>query len=157
MKAFEIEFIPDFTATVAPKMIQAGAAVLEPVVKRTLQQTVGNQRYLVGKSKSTGSLVESIRVSNTFIRDAGTRFFANVYFIGIDATGKRQGEKAAYLNYGTGKGGIRVRSVNGKRVSTGNTAQTKFATRASSSAQRNVRAAMLAVLEKELRGEFNNG
>jgi hypothetical protein len=156
LKPFEIEFIPDIISLAAPKMVRAGSEILEPIVRRKLEQTIGNPGYLVSgaKSKSTGSLVNSIRVSNTFIRDNGTRFFANVFFDGYDKRGMRQGEKAAYLHYGTGKGGTRVRTTgNGNRASTGNTVATKFATRAANSAKANVHAAMQAILERELREE----
>jgi hypothetical protein len=145
--AFAIEFIPEFTAIAAPKMARAGAEVLAPMVRKKIHATTGQD--------ATGSLFRSVSVSHSFIRDNGTRFFANVYFEGYDARGMRQGEKAAYMQHGTGKSSPRRRMAqNGKMVSTGSTPRTNFAGRAENSARAQVIAAMQAVLERELRGEM---
>jgi hypothetical protein len=154
LKPFEIHFVPDVISIVAPIMVNEGGKILKPVVRQKLVQEIGNPRNLVAgaKSKSTGSLQNSIRVSNPFIQDNGTRFFANVYFDGYDEKRNiRQGEKAAYFHYGTGKSGIRVRTAdNGKRVSTGSTTKTNFARKAERASQASVEAAMRAVLDKVL-------
>jgi hypothetical protein len=78
-----------------------------------------------------------VRVSKTFFKDSGTRFVANVYFDGHDKRGMRQGEKAAYLQYGTNRG----------------MTATHFATRAAADAKSQVNRAMEAVLESELKTE----
>lgn len=151
--AFEIEYVPSFIPAVVPQMIQVGMGVLEPVVRKNLDRAIGNPAYLNQPSRSTGSLRNSIRVSNTFIRNNGTKFFANVFFEGHDKRGMRQGEKAAYLNYGTGLTETRRRTTrSGQLVSTGDTHRTRFASTAtrSSAVRAKVEAAMQEVLQREL-------
>ena len=97
-KAFEIDFVPDFTPVVAPKMVQAGLKVLEPVIKQKLEQSIGKGNK--HDSRSTGGLAGSIRASNTFFLDAGMRFKANIYFYGADKHGVKQGLKAAVHEHG---------------------------------------------------------
>jgi len=156
--AFEVEYLPDFTPIVTPLMIQAGIGVLERKITEQLEKTIGNPSFLTQESQSTGSLINSIRVSNTFFRDNATRFFANVFFDGYDKRGMRQGEKAAYLQFGTGANAkrgnpYRPRRYKGHDVSAGSTHRTQFSTKASRAARAPVMAAMKAVLERELRLE----
>jgi hypothetical protein len=139
---FEIDYLLDFTPIVAPKMITAGMEVLEPIVKRHLGHVIGNEKILAQKSRSTGSLFRSMKVSNAFIRDNGTRFQANIYFEGHDRRGIRQGEKAKYMEYGT------------SRNKRGETMATRFASSAIQAARARVTAAMVQVLEDELKIEW---
>lgn len=160
--AFEVSYLPDFTPIVTPLMIQAGIGILERKITAQLEKAIGNPSYLVQDSRSTGSLIDSIRVSNTFFRDNATRFFANVFFDGYDKRGMRQGEKAAYINFGTGanskRGGpYRPRRFKGHDVSTGSTHRTQFASKASRAARPQIMAAMQAVLERELKFENTPG
>jgi len=152
-KTLTVEYIKDFTSEAVPKMIGAGMGVLLPAVEKALDRAVGNPAYLLHNSESTGSLFNSISVSNSFIRDNGTRFFANVYFKGEDDRKNpiRQGEKAAYLNYGTGS----RKTTNGEYR--GSTHKTDFAPKAAASSKKEVYTVMEAVLERELREENNNG
>ena len=148
---FEIAFVPDFTPEVTPKMIAAGMDVLRPKVEQNLKRVVANPAYLFQDSRSTGSLFKSISTSNTFFRDGRTRFFANIYFEGTDEkrldpkenlierkSPIRQGEKAAYLNYGA------------TRTKRGTTHRTLFKNKADTAAKRGVETAMQKVLNEAL-------
>ena len=164
--AFEIDYMTDFTPVVTPLMIQAGIGVLERKITQQLEIAIGNPSYLVQESRSTGSLIDSIRVSNTFFRDNATRFFANVFFDGEHKRKSqtiRQGEKAAYLQFGTGANSKRgggssrhqktIKNENGFLSSTGSTTRTQFSTRATRAARAPVMAAMQQIFERELRME----
>lgn len=139
---FYIEFIPDFTPYIVPKMIEAGMEVLKDAVGKSLKHAIGNQALLKQKSRSTGGLFESTSVSHTFIRDRATRFQANIYFKGNAPNGMRYGERAAYKEYGT---------PNGDRQGRGQVAASDFASNAYEAVRSRMNAVMKAVLENELK------
>lgn len=125
--AFEIDFVPDFTEKIAPKMVEKGLEILKPEIEKSLASAIGsnlkhpeNLRY---ESHRTGQLINSVDASHVFYLDGKKRFKGNVYFKGArtDKNGSsisrknyrkndgkagttrtlRNGEVAAYKEYGS--------------------------------------------------------
>lgn len=132
---FEIEYLEDFLAEAAPRMVQAGVAVFKPVIRSFLNHSVGNFMWLSQPSRSSGSLLRSIRASKTFRRADGHLFVSNVFFKGNDLKGTSQDDKAFWMEYGTS---------NGQRP-------THFARNAATATTAKVTAAMEKALEEALK------
>lgn len=81
---------------VAPKMIDSATPILEKNIKKNIQQAA-NRGY------ATGELAESVKATEAKQNNYG--YFAAVGVTGTDSRGVRNGEKMAYLEYGTMKDG----------------------------------------------------
>jgi hypothetical protein len=125
-QVFVIETLKDFTVECSRKMINAGMEILEPAVRSSLENAIG--KNLKHESRSTGSLLQSITVSNMFIRREDTFFKANIFF-------KAQGNKANWKEYGTERG----------------QKPSFFVKRAVNVSRKRVETAMQQVLERELK------
>lgn len=99
MAAYDMEFSDGFMQQLealgdldihAPKMIDAALPILEKAVKSGY-----------AKHKDTGSLSESITVHHAKLNKYG--YYGYVAPSGVDKDGVRNGEKGAYLEYGTSK------------------------------------------------------
>lgn len=76
----------------APKMIDAAKPTVAESLKKNIH-TATNRGY------ATGELAESVTATKTRLNNYG--YFASVLVSGTDAKGVRNGEKLAYLEYGT--------------------------------------------------------
>ena len=113
--SFVIKYVPDFLPVVAPKMVEAGADIMEKALESSLKESItasynaassewrSKKKPFPRRKPHNSSLVASIKHSHSFIRNQGTFFKSNVYFVGVRPEGKRQGEIAAYKNYGAPK------------------------------------------------------
>ena len=111
---FKLDYIADFVDELAPKMVEAGAKVVEPVLKANTQAAGGKSVRITGKRtgsiqfipRSTGFMFRSIRASHPVIDKTKAKYRTYVYFDGERRNGsgiKRNNEIAAYLEYGAPK------------------------------------------------------
>lgn len=80
----------------APKMIEAATPILVENLKNNVRTAAGN-------GYATGELVASIGATDTEKNSYG--YFSAVRPVGKDSKGMRNGEKMAYLEYGTSRNG----------------------------------------------------
>lgn len=87
----QLENLADLSE-LAPKMIDAA----KPTVAESLKKNI---RIAADRGYATGELAESVTATKTRLNNYG--YFASVLVSGTDTKGVRNGEKLAYLEYGT--------------------------------------------------------
>ncbi len=101
-----------FDEVAIKKAIKAGRAILEPEVKKNLEESIKQTPKHYGKrtgkllrrSERTGGLVASQRTSRLSKPKNSESFSQKIYFSGKDAHGVRYGAIAAIKEYGVNKG-----------------------------------------------------
>lgn len=81
---------------VAPKMIDAATPILVKNLKKNIQSAAS-------RGYATGALAESVHATKARMNQYG--YFSAVGPTGTDKSGVRNGEKLAYLEYGTSRNG----------------------------------------------------
>ncbi|MCC8067865.1 MAG: HK97 gp10 family phage protein [Clostridiales bacterium] len=104
MATFKMDGIDEFSKAleelgsnaddIAKKAVNEAVPIMKASIKSSAAQSVT-------KGYSTGALVSGIKSSKAKINSYGV--YAAVTISGTDAKGTRNGEKAAYLEYGTSK------------------------------------------------------
>ena len=84
---------------VAKDCINAAAPTLENALKKNIRSVTNRKDKRTGKPYSTGELERSIAATEAKTNAYGN--FAAIRPVGTDANGVRNGEKLAYLEYGT--------------------------------------------------------
>lgn len=87
----QLENLADLSE-LAPKMIDAA----KPTVAESLKKNIN---IAADRGYATGELAESVTATKARLNNYG--YFASVLVSGTDAKGVRNGEKLAYLEYGT--------------------------------------------------------
>lgn len=84
---------------IAKDCINAAAPTLENALKKNIRSVTNRKDKRTGKPYSTGELERSIAATKAKTNAYGN--FAAIRPVGMDANGVRNGEKLAYLEYGT--------------------------------------------------------
>jgi histidinol dehydrogenase len=121
--------LPELTDDAIKKTLEAGTAILNPEIKRSLEEAIARtpkhyskQGKLLKRSQRTGGLVKSQRVSPISKTKRDENFIKKVYFTGKNAKGIRYGAIAGIKEYGVKKGRTQAPSdfmknaVNAKRT-----------------------------------------
>ncbi len=141
-----VEYLGDITTKIVPKMVEAGIAVQEPEIRKALADVI-QETHGEDKNRS-GGLLSALTSSHTFFKRKNTYFKANTYFkrtVTVNDTVVHQGNKAGWLEYGTGERFTKAGEYRGKVTAS------HFTERASNFIGNRALAAMQAVLDEEIK------